>query len=108
MALVVVLVVAGIAAVWWYWRPANNANFPDGTFWLCANPQCKAEIVLTMKQLGEHHEKHYGQPLLCPKCNKPDPLRADRCPDCKKLYPQQRNIAPLCPYCKKPPSPPNT
>jgi len=107
MAAVIAVVVGGISLGWYCYRPVNNADFPDGTFWLCSNPKCNAETVLTMKQLGDHHAKHYGQPIPCPKCGA-ELLRADRCPDCKKLYPQQRNIAPLCPYCKKPPSPPKT
>ena len=99
MALIVVVVVAGVAAAWWYWRPANNANFPDGTFWVCSNQQCKAELVLTMKQLGQHEEKHYGQPITCSKCGK-EMVRANRCPKCSKFYPQVRNVEPVCPYCK--------
>ncbi|MGE5610308.1 MAG: hypothetical protein ACM359_13725 [Bacillota bacterium] len=91
----------------WRWRPENNDNFPDGTFWMCLNPQCKAEFVLTMKQLGEHHEKHYGQPIPCPKCQGTQTIRAGRCTSCKKFYPLTPGLQ-VCPHCKKPVKPRET
>jgi len=99
MALVVVAVVAVAGAAAWMWRPANNDNFPDGTFWICKNPQCKGEFGLTMKQLSDHHVQHYGQPIPCPKCGKSDTIAAERCPNCKKYYPMQRDVH-ACPFCK--------
>jgi hypothetical protein len=99
------LVVAAVALAAWRWRPANNDNFPDGTFWICRNPQCHAEFVLSMKQLGEHHRQHYGQPVPCPQCGKTDTTRAERCPNCKKFYPMQRDLLP-CPHCQHKPAPP--
>jgi hypothetical protein len=82
---VLILVIVGclIAAAAVFFRPGggtshgeNNANFPDGTFWICDNPQCGEQFTLTMKQLDEHHAKHYGEPLPCPKCGKTHVSRA--------------------------------
>jgi hypothetical protein len=101
----IVLVAAVTAVVAWNWRPANNANFPDGTFWICQNDSCHHEFVLTMEQLSEHHKLHYGQPIPCPKCGQAGAIRALRCPSCGKFYPQPRDPMP-CPFCgKMPPKP---
>ncbi|HEX2971121.1 MAG TPA: hypothetical protein VHP11_02240 [Tepidisphaeraceae bacterium] len=86
----------------WSRRPANNDDFPEGTFWLCANPKCQTSFTLTIKELGQHHEKHYGQPPFCPKCQGTDTLRAEQCPHCKKVYPLARDWGSVCPYCRKP------
>src|SRR5215471_13009636 len=96
--IVAVVVATGVGA--WMWRPANNDNFPDGTYWICSEPTCKTEFSLTMTQLSDHHEKHYGQPVPCPKCGKPA-IRADKCKHCGRIYPMDRNSV-VCPFCGKP------
>ena len=96
-------VVAIVVAAWLgLRRPANNANFPEGTYWMCSNQGCGHEFNLTMKQLGEHHRTNYGQPVSCPNCKQPA-VRAQRCPHCGKIYPMQRQATP-CPSCKQMPT----
>jgi rRNA maturation protein Nop10 len=96
----VILLITGI--VYWFWRPANNANMPNGTWWICTNNACKNEFSLTMSQLSDHHEKHYGQPVHCPKCDSVA-IKADKCPSCGKVFVMQRNNN-RCPACGKPTS----
>ena len=92
-----IVIVTGI--VYWFWRPANNENVPRGTWWICTNDSCKNEFSLSMAQFSEHHEKHYGQPVLCPKC-KSVAVKADKCPSCGKVFVMQRN-SDICPACGK-------
>jgi hypothetical protein len=96
---VIAVVVVVALAVYAMWRPANNANFPEGTDWICTNQACKTTFKLTMKQLGEHHKAHYGEPVPCPKCGQ-RAIRADKCAFCGKIYPQIQGNN-FCPYCKK-------
>ncbi|MCY2953861.1 MAG: hypothetical protein NTU53_18100 [Planctomycetota bacterium] len=100
MGSVVVLAVFAIGYGAWKWRPANNQNYPDGTFWVCQNPACKNEFVLTVKELGEFQDKHYGQPVMCPKCKQQNTIGAERCPSCKKFVSRAQRAA-TCPYCKQ-------
>lgn len=86
-------------AVWVMWRPANNANFPEGTDWLCVDPACKTHFKMTMKQLGEHYKENYGKRPLCPKCSK-ESVRAEVCGHCGKVYAASQGPN-YCPYCRK-------
>jgi rRNA maturation protein Nop10 len=95
-----IVIITGIT--YWFWRPTNNENMPRGTWWICTNDSCKNEFSLTMAQFSEHHEKHYGQPVLCPKC-KSVAVKADKCPSCGKVFVMQRNSN-ICPACGKPTS----
>jgi hypothetical protein len=102
----VIIAAAAIAAyAGWNWRAKNDPNFPDGAFYICANPACKHEFGMTMKQVGEHHEKHWGDPIPCPKCKESRTIRAERCPHCGKIYPKPRDVMP-CPSCGKMKPPP--
>jgi hypothetical protein len=101
---VIVVIVGAVLTVWAMRGQPNNANFPEGTDWLCLNPACKNHFKLTMHELGEHHRLHYGQPVPCPKCGQ----RADRaevCKSCGKVFQQMRGMT-NCPYCGKPLAPP--
>ena len=97
---VIVVVVGVVLAILSMRRPANNANFPEGTDWLCLNPACQNHFKLTMKELGEHHKQHYGQPVKCPKCGQRAD-RADVCKSCGKVFVQMRGMT-NCPFCRKP------
>jgi hypothetical protein len=92
---VVVIAVVG----WAMWSPSNNANFPEGTLWICTDRACGSDHTLTTKQLSDHYKANYGQLPKCPKCTK-ETMRAERCGHCSKVYPQARGVQ-ICPYCKK-------
>jgi rRNA maturation protein Nop10 len=96
-AIAAVVIIAGV--VYWFYRPANNANMPRGTWWICSNNSCKTEFSLSMSQLSDHHEKHYGQPVPCPKCGSAA-VKADKCPSCGKVFVMQRDST-KCPACGK-------
>jgi len=97
---VIVVVVGAVLAVVAMRRSPNNANFPEGTDWLCLNPACKNHFKLTMHELGEHHRLHYGQPVTCPKCGQ-RAFRAEVCKSCGKVFQQMPQMT-NCPYCGKP------
>ena len=86
--------------VWSLYRPANDANFPEGTDWLCTNPTCRTAFNLSMKQLADYNEKHLGQPMKCPKCGT-QAVRGERCLHCGKVFPMPHDMAHRCPFCGK-------
>jgi DNA-directed RNA polymerase subunit RPC12/RpoP len=98
---VVLVLLAVVGTFAWNWRPANNANRPDGVYYLCANQKCGHEWNMTMRELSDHHEEHYGQPVPCPKCGETKTVRAEKCIHCGKLFVSTRDPRP-CPHCKKP------
>lgn len=98
-----VVLVAVLA--WALYRPANNANFPEGTDWLCQNPQCATSFNLTVKQLAQYNQEHAGEPIKCPKCSTTS-IRGERCQHCGKVFPMPRDAAHRCPYCGKDNAPP--
>ena len=97
-AVILVLVVAGF--VFWRWRPANNANHPDGIAFICQNAQCKNEFVMTIRDYDDYKSKHYGESMACPKCGQRGALRATVCPSCKRIFVRDRGN-PACPFCQK-------
>lgn len=82
-------------------RNPNSADFPDGTYWTCSNGH---HFNMTMKEYGDYTAKHYGEPMVCPKCNAPA-QRAIKCAKCGEYYPMQRegNKCPKCGTEYKPP-----
>ena len=95
------LLVVGLGVLTWsLWPEPNNANFPEGTDWLCANKSDPHHFKLTMKALAEHTRNNYGQRPTCPTCGQ-ESYRAEKCAHCGKVYPQGRGPQ-ICPYCKKP------
>ena len=97
----VVLLVAVVGTFAWKWRPANNPNRPEGVYFLCSNQKCRHEWNLTMRELSDHHEKNYGQPVPCPKCGDKKTVRGQKCIHCQKLIVMTPDPRP-CPFCKKP------
>ena len=85
---------------WWLHTPANNANFPEGTDWLCVNPTCNTNFNLSIKELGQYSKDHPGEPIKCPKCGAPA-IRAEKCQHCGKVFPMPRDAQHRCPYCGK-------
>ena len=92
-----VLLAAVVA--WWQLGSPNNENFPDGTDWLCSDPKCATTFKMTMKELGAHNKKNFGQPVPCPKCNK-QAVRSTKCNHCGKWHPQPHEGY-KCPFCGK-------
>jgi hypothetical protein len=102
---IVIGVVVLVAVLGWaLHRPSNNANFPEGTDWLCLNPKCGTAFNLSMKQLGEYSAAHRGEPIKCPKCGTPA-IRAEKCQHCGKYFPE-RDSHGRCPFCGKVNQPP--
>ena len=99
-AVVIILVVTGV--LYWFTRPASSVNAPRGVWWICTNDSCKNEFSMSMAEFSDHHEKHYGQPVRCPKCNSVA-VKADKCPSCGKVFVMRRNSN-VCPACGKPTS----
>lgn len=46
----------------------NNANLPDGAWYQCTDQASPHSFHLSVKQLNEHFETHYGKPDSQPKC----------------------------------------
>jgi rubrerythrin len=93
-----VIVVVAVLVYAWNYRPANTADQPNGTWWICQNPSCKAEFNLTTKQISDWSRTHYGQPKHCPKCDGTDIIRAYKCPKCGTVYPATPETT-QCPKC---------
>ena len=102
VASVVVVAVVG----WMLYSPANNANFPEGTDWVCMNPSCKTVFNLSVKELAEYNKDHVGEPVKCRKCNT-QAVRADKCQHCGKAFPMQPSVQSRCPFCGKSNAPPS-
>lgn len=69
---------------------AETEDYPDGIPWLCTNPDCSAETVVTLDEMSDFFlENPDRNSLRCPKCGQHDTVRAARCPDCKRLYPRR-------------------
>jgi hypothetical protein len=97
---VVVTIAVTVGVYAWFFGPANNDNFPDGTWWVCEEADCKHEFGLTTSQLSDHYEKNYGKRPTCPKCKKDHTNPAVKCEHCGKVYKAERDQL-LCPFCKK-------
>ena len=96
------VLVIGILFVAWKYHPANNADFPNGTWWICENPACKNEFSMTTTQISDWHVKHYGEPMPCPKCGEHHIIRAFKCQKCSTVFPAEG--ARVCPKCGAPAS----
>ena len=95
----VVVALCGLAVFVWSRQSATSQNFPEGTWWVCTNKDCKHEFNLSVKQLSEHHKAHYGEPIPCPKC-KSRAIRADKCLHCGKIFVARLDDI-KCPHCGK-------
>ena len=95
------VILALIAGILFFWnrKGANNEDFPEGTQWVCSDQACATGFTLTVKALSDHHAKHFGEPVPCPKCKKPA-VRAQKCAHCGKIYVLPRNEN-KCPQCGK-------
>ena len=90
---------------WWLYSPANNANFPDGTDWVCQSPTCKTGFTMTVKELAQYSKDRPGDPIKCPKCDT-QAFRAEKCQHCGKYFPMVREGPHRCPFCGKDNAPP--
>jgi predicted RNA-binding Zn-ribbon protein involved in translation (DUF1610 family) len=82
----------------------NSADVPDGTFWICTTKG--HHFNLSLKQLSDHHAKHYGEPVPCPTCGDTKTIRAYHCDKCGEYYPMTSSTQPPCPKCGTKPKPP--
>lgn len=99
---VFVALLAATALQWQRWRSTTrNADFPDGSLWVCTDPKCAAEVVKTVREVGQFFQDHPDGQLNCPKCQAPL-ARAQRCPHCQHLYVSQRPPLRACPHCQQP------
>lgn len=98
LSAVVLAVIVGTLFLW-NRKSANNEDFPEGTQWVCTDQACATHFALTIRELAQHHEKHYGEPVPCPKCKKPA-VRALKCEQCKTVYVMKRGDF-KCPKCGK-------
>jgi hypothetical protein len=84
---------------------AETEDYPDGIPWLCTNPACGAEIVVTLDDMSDFFLENPDRNCLrCPKCGQYDTVRAARCPYCKRLYPRhlaRRGARNVCPSCRE-------
>jgi hypothetical protein len=91
------LIVIVVAVFWWFRTPANTPNAPEGTWRVCTNKTCGHTFNMSIKEISEHHEKHYGEPIPCPKC-KSESMPAMKCKSCQKVSAMQRGQT-KCPAC---------
>lgn len=98
------LLVLVVAGYWWFRTPANTANAPEGTWRVCTSPTCGNQFNMSVREIAEHHEKHYGEPIRCPKCNA-ESVPAIKCKSCQKISPLPRGQT-KCPACGAPIAPP--
>jgi len=101
-AIVIVIVIASAAAAvgaWALWGGSdNNAAFPEGTLWLCADKSCHTNFRMTMDELNAFYKERKGDPIPCKKCGKPS-VRAAQCPSCQHVF-SQATSSTNCPKCK--------
>jgi len=95
----VVVALCGLAVFMNLRKSPADQNFPEGTWWICTNKDCKHEFNLTIQQVSDHHKSNYGQPIPCPKC-KSRALRGDKCLHCGKPF-MARMTDIKCPHCGK-------
>jgi len=67
---------------------ANNETFPDGLDFVCPSGH---EFNMTVSQMNQFYEKHYGEEVPCPKCGATPSRRAVRDPNTGKLRVPDRN-----------------
>lgn len=91
---VVIVVVVGVLGWAVLHHPSNNAQFPNGTWWLCDKGH---SFQKTTKELSDFYAAHYGQRLPCPVCGSDQTIRAFKCPQCGTVYPA--HSARKCPKC---------
>jgi ribosomal protein L40E len=78
----------------------NNANWPEGIYYICGNESCKAQFNLTVEQLSDVKLKDPLALPVCPKCGDNHPIRADKCKTCGGFFVMRRED-PRCPSCEK-------
>lgn len=109
IAVVATLVVGGVwAFIGGDEHGENDANSPDGNYYICAEADCGHEFTMTVKERAEYNKAHWGQAVLCPKCKRNDksPIRAGRCKSCQRYFPVVQNSAKdTCADCDKPVGP---
>lgn len=95
------VVLLGLAAVVFAsWLRTDNSDVPlEDPAWLCLNPACKHEFVMSAKE--QLRLSKVGIP--CPKCGSKETTGAFKCPNCSRLcLPVEHGSRPeTCSYCKQ-------
>jgi hypothetical protein len=70
----------GVVVVFLGWMvlhrpPENSVDHPDGFHYVCRNPSCKNEFILTSAEFDDWVIHHPGQTIKCPKCGTDDAQR---------------------------------
>ena len=98
-------VIAVIRFANWRQTVAASDDFPDGTFWVCLEPDCGHEFTKSIKDLAAIQQSG-GNPAAtpCPQCDRTQTTRAGRCKACERFYPLPGRYDPQqpCPRCGKP------
>jgi hypothetical protein len=100
IAVVGLVVFVGVVAYFTFRTDRSTSAAPDGTFWVCTNPSCKNTFVLSLSEVAAHHKAHYGERIPCPKCDKKETVRGERCEKCHTIFLPDASMA--CPSCKTP------
>jgi len=58
----VVVALCGLVVFLGLRRSRTDQNFPEGTWWICTNKDCKHEFNLSIQAVSDHHKAHYGAP----------------------------------------------
>jgi hypothetical protein len=82
--------------------PDHGEDLAEGTFWICQNPDCRAEFHMSLDEVKELMDIRGTVP--CPQCGERQTIRGIPCPHCKRPYEpvghgEDRDI---CPHCNKP------
>ncbi len=92
---------AVLLARWATQDRGQDADFPEGTFWVCTSPQCQHEFNLSLDEVAAFYTENPDSEMPCPKCGQPA-VRAKRCPFCERSFPRVRGSGPVtCPHCNR-------
>ncbi len=82
--------------------PEHGEDLPQGTFWICKNPQCQAEFNMSLAEVLKLRGPNGAVP--CPQCQDRRTVRGHLCPSCQRTYPPVGHSGKpdKCPRCGEP------
>src|SRR5262245_21266611 len=103
LAVVAILALAIGLARRWAVSEARNADFPDGTLWVCGNRDCGKDFTLSLEEVAHFYATNSDGRMVCPHCSRAGAERAQRCNSCARVFPRAiATTARVCPHCKAP------